>query len=211
MATHIRTASPFVTGLVTAALATTALATAAAPAAAARPVPSAPSAPPGRAETTHLVFDKNRRDPSASRLRLVQSGTGRVLAEYRAGSGQGGAAGRDECARNQGWLPDGTYPVLSHTTRKKGGRDGINGYAIRIADKVCRDGRTQRTALFLHSEMRPDGTQAAAQPGRDNPYRWDGDVDYRSLGCVKLAPADIKHLFAEARRYGRPTSLKVVK
>ncbi|OKH97751.1 hypothetical protein A6A06_31745 [Streptomyces sp. CB02923] len=200
MGTHIRTASLAATAALTGALAT------AAPAHAAEP-----PAPAARDGGTYLLFDKNQRDPSASRLRLVQTGTGRVLADYRSGSGQGGTAGRDECARSQGWLPDGTYQVLSHTTRKKGGRDGINGYAIRVADKVCRDGRTQRTALFLHSEMRPDGTQAAALPGRDNPYRWDGDVDYRSLGCVKLAPADIKHLFAEAQQHGWPTSLKVVK
>ncbi|MEV5596911.1 hypothetical protein [Streptomyces sp. NPDC052496] len=204
MGTHIRRASLAVTAALTAGLAT-----ATTPAHAHAAEPPAPS--PARAGGTYLLFTKNQHDPAASRLRLVQSGTGKVLAAYRAGSGQGGTAGLDECAKNKGWLPDGTYQVLAHTTRKKGGRDGINGYAIRIADKVCRDGRTQRTALFLHSEMRPDGTQAAALPGRDNPYRWDGEADYRSLGCVKLAPADIKQLFAEARQYGWPASLKVVK
>ncbi|MFD7661703.1 hypothetical protein [Streptomyces sp. NPDC059788] len=200
MGTRICTASLTVTAALTAGLAT------ASPAHAAEP-----PAPSTRADGTYLRFDKNQRDPSMSRLRLVQSGTGRVLADYRSGSGQGGTAGLDECAKNKGWLPDGTYQVLSHTTGKRGGRDGINGYAIRVADKVCRDGRTQRTALFLHSEMRPDGSQGVARPGRDSPYRWDGDVDYRSLGCVKLAPADIKHLFAAAQRYGWPTSLKVVR
>ncbi|MEU2789399.1 L,D-transpeptidase [Streptomyces sp. NPDC007100] len=194
MASRICTASLAVTAALTAGLATTA-------------TPAHAAEPPG----TYLLFDKNQRDPAASRVRLVQSGTGKVLADYRAGSGQGGTAGRDECARSKGWLPDGTYRVLGHTTRKQGGRDGINGYAIRLADKTCRDGRTRRTALFLHSEMRPDGTQGPARPGRDAPYRWDGDSDYRSLGCVKLAPADIKDLFAEAERQGWPTTLKVVK
>ncbi|KOU09193.1 hypothetical protein ADK86_01750 [Streptomyces sp. NRRL F-5755] len=170
-----------------------------------------PTAPAARDGGTHLRFDKNRRAPADSRVRLVQSGTGKVLADFRAGSGQGGTAGRDECARSEGWLPDGTYRVLGHTTRKKGGRDGINGYAIRLADKTCRDGRTRRTALFLHSEMRSDGTQGIAVPGRDSPFRWDGDSDYHSLGCVKLAPADVKHLFAAAERYGWPATLKVVK
>ncbi|MFH8403581.1 L,D-transpeptidase family protein [Streptomyces sp. NPDC018019] len=205
MAIRLRTASPAATALLTAAL------TAAAAPAAARPIPSGSPGPPDRAGATHLVFDKNQRDPADSRVRLVESGTGRVLADYRAGSGQGGTAGRDECAKNKGWLPDGTYRVLSHTTRKKGGRDGINGYAVHVADKVCRDGRTRRTELFLHSEMRSDGTQGVAVPGRDSPYRWDGDGDYRSRGCVKLAPADLKHLFAAAQRYGWPTMLKVVK
>ncbi|MFH9423701.1 L,D-transpeptidase family protein [Streptomyces sp. NPDC017529] len=203
MASRICTASLAATAALTAGLATTA-----APAHAGRPAPAEPTA---RAGGTSLHFDKNRRDPSASRVRLVHSATGRVLAAYRAGSGQGGRAGRDECAKNRGWLPDGTYRVLSHTTRKQGGRDGINGYAIRVSDQVCRDGRTRRTALFLHSEMRPDGTQGPAHPGRDAPYRWDGDSDYRSLGCVKLAPEDIKDLFAAAQRYGWPASLKVAK
>ncbi|WP_030666165.1 L,D-transpeptidase [Streptomyces rimosus] len=203
MGTRICAASLAATAALTAGLATSTV-----PAHARATEPPAPST---RAVGTHLLFNKNQRDPAASRVRLVQSGTGKVLADYRAGSGQGGTAGRDECARNKGWLPDGTYRVLSHTTHKRGGRDGINGYAIRIADKTCRDGRTQRTALFLHSEMRSDGTQGDAVPGRDSPYRWDGEGDYRSLGCVKLAPADIKHLFAAAQRYGWPTTLKVVK
>ncbi|MEU4203489.1 L,D-transpeptidase family protein [Streptomyces sp. NPDC039022] len=198
MGTHIRTASLTATAALTAGLVT-----------ATAPAHAAP--PPGRAGPTHLLFEKNQRDPAASRVRLVRTGTGKALADYRAGSGQGGTAGRDECVRNKGWLPDGTYRVLSHTTRKKGGRDGINGYAIHVGDKVCRDGSTRRTALFLHSEMRSDGAQGIAVPGRDSPYRWDGDGDYRSLGCVKLAPADIKNLFAAAERYGWPTSLKVVK
>lgn len=55
----------------------------------------------------------------------------------------------------------------------------------------------------------PEGSQDSARPGKDNPYRWDGDGDYRSLGCIKLSPAHIKNLFAKAERSGWPTKLKV--
>ncbi|MFE7545200.1 hypothetical protein [Streptomyces platensis] len=40
--------------------------------------------------------------------------------------------------------------------------------------------------------------------------RWDGSGDYRSLGCIKLKPADIDHLFTKAGQAGWPTKLKVV-
>ncbi|GFE16383.1 hypothetical protein Sgleb_44300 [Streptomyces glebosus] len=58
--------------------------------------------------------------------------------------------------------------------------------------------------------MNVNGTQGARQPGRDNPYRWDGVRDYYSLGCIKLTPAHIKNLFSKADHYGWPKRLKVV-
>ncbi|MFH9226632.1 hypothetical protein [Streptomyces lydicus] len=162
---------------------------------------------------TYLYFDKNQSSPSNSVLYLkksVANGRDKVLAKYRAGSGNGGRNGRNECASMQGWLPNGSYRVLAHTTHHNGGARGVNGYAIQVQDKVCRNGRTKRTELFVHSEMRPDGTQGARQPGRDNPYRWDGNNDYFSLGCIKLTPAHIKNLFAKAAHYGWPKKLTVV-
>ncbi|MFF4954522.1 hypothetical protein ACWC2K_11305 [Streptomyces chattanoogensis] len=179
--------------------------TAAAPAEAARPAASG---------GTYLSFDKNWKNPSDSRLYLVKSipnAKDKVLAKYRAGSGNGGRNGTNECAGLQGWLPNGTYRVLGHTTHKAGGAKGINGYAIQVQDKVCKNHHTKRTALFVHSEMKPDGTQGKRQPGRDNPYRWDGVNDYYSLGCIKLTPAHIKNLFAKAAHYGWPKRLEVVK
>ncbi|USA02804.1 hypothetical protein NCG97_22465 [Streptomyces lydicamycinicus] len=180
----------------------------AAPALAAHPA-SGQSAAGG----TYLYFNKNQSNPSNSRLYLMKSipnAKDKVLAKYRAGSGNGGRNARNECASMQGWLPNGSYRVLAHTERHNGGARGINGYAIHVQDKVCKNGRTKRTELFVHSEMNVNGTQGARQPGRDNPYRWDGVRDYYSLGCIKLTPAHIKNLFSRAAHYGWPKRLKVV-
>ncbi len=109
---------------------------------------------------------------------------------YRAGSGLGARhpQGRDECATARGWLPAGTYTVGARHTRYDGAV--IKGYAIPLSDKTCADGRTRRTALFIHSEMTRSGGQ-----GRTESRRWDGPSDYASQGCIKLAPGDIKRLF----------------
>ncbi|GAB7032985.1 L,D-transpeptidase [Streptomyces sp. NPDC021749] len=187
-------------------------ATEAAPALAAHPAPGK-SATSTAAGGTYLYFNKNQRHPSKSKLWLMRSiphAKDQVIAKYRAGSGNGHRNGTNECAKMQGWLPTGDYRVLSHTKRHNGGRSGINGYAIQVQDKVCKDHRTKRTELFVHSEMNVNGTQGPRWPGHDSPYRWDGDNDYFSLGCIKLKPTDIKKLFAQAARSGWPTRLKVV-
>lgn len=44
--------------------------------------------------------------------------------------------------------------------------------------------KVTRTEMFIHSEMNRDGGQGSAEN-----RRWDGAGDYRSNGCVKLAPA----------------------
>ncbi|MFH9862013.1 hypothetical protein [Streptomyces sp. NPDC017202] len=120
---------------------------------------------------------------------------------YRAGSGNGS---KNACASLRGWLPDGTYKVEFHRTNFDG---DINGYVIKLSDKRCRNNGasgTKRTALFVHSEMKPNGGQ-----GRIESERWDGPGDYYSQGCIKLKPADIKNLFAKAGRYGWPKTLTV--
>lgn len=117
---------------------------------------------------------------------------------------------RAGAGRRQGWLPNGSYQVLAHDAHYNGGDQGVNGKVIHVQDKVCENGRTTRAELFVHSEMWPEGSQAAPQPGKDNPYRWDGPDDYRSLGCIKLNPTDIANLFAKAGEYGWPKELKVV-
>ncbi|MEW1753257.1 hypothetical protein [Streptomyces angustmyceticus] len=184
----------------------------AAPALAAQPA-SGRTAGAAAADGTYLSFNKNQSDPGKSALYLMASvpdARDTVLAKYRAGSGDAGPNGTDECAGSQGWLPNGTYQVLAHDAHYNGGDHGVNGKVIHVQDKVCQDGRTTRAELFVHSEMWPEGSQAAARPGQDNPYRWDGPDDYRSLGCIKLSPAHIDDLFGEAGRYGWPTKLKVV-
>ncbi|GAA2615790.1 hypothetical protein [Streptomyces tubercidicus] len=187
-------------------------ATAATPALAAQPA-SGKTTGTAAADGTYLYFNKNQSNPHNSRLYLMQSvpdAKDTVLAKYRAGSGDGGPRGKDECATSQGWLPNGSYQVLAHDAHYNGGDQGINGKVIHVEDKLCENGRTTRAELFVHSEMWPEGSQASPEPGKDNPYRWEGSDDYRSLGCIKLNPTDINNLFSKAERYGWPEKLKVV-
>ncbi|GAB7184231.1 hypothetical protein ATKI12_4062 [Kitasatospora sp. Ki12] len=148
-----------------------------------------------------LTFVKNHEHPDRSTLSLRVDG--RTVASYRAGSGLGASAeGRDSCRTNKGWLPDGTYRIEGHETH----RDRvIKGFAIALSDKKCSDG-TLRSDLFIHSEMKADGSQGTAKEPEST--RWDGDQDYRSYGCVKLHPDHIKALFAKiGDRW--PTTLEV--
>ncbi|CAL9612889.1 hypothetical protein SUDANB6_05685 [Streptomyces sp. enrichment culture] len=176
-------------------------------AAAAVLVPVVAAAPGGHAApaqtTTTLKFVRNAGDPQNSRLTVVRGD--RTVASYRAGSGLGAghAKGRDECAKNQGWLPKGTYTVGTRHTRYNG--SVIKGYAIPLSDKLCANGRTTRTALFIHSEMTRTGGQ-----GQPENQRWDGSSDYRSEGCIKLSPNDIKKLFTVLAGGTAPRRLTVV-
>ncbi|MET4659649.1 MULTISPECIES: L,D-transpeptidase family protein [Streptomyces] len=155
----------------------------------------------------YLYFKKNTSNPINSKLYLMKSvanAKDKVVAKYRAGSGNGS---RDECAVSRGWLPgtttkNGRYDIEFHRTDFDG---IINGYVIKLSDKKCSKG-TKRTELFVHSEMKPNGKQGTIES-----ERWDGTGDYYSNGCVKLKPADIKDLFAKAKRYGWPKTLYVVK
>ncbi|MGW0701641.1 L,D-transpeptidase [Streptomyces sp. NPDC002867] len=166
----------------------------------------------GKTSKYYFLFDKNWSDPTQSRLYYMKSrpGKDKIVRSYRAGSGNGST---NECAKNAGWLPTGTYNVGKQTTRKDGGPKGINGYAIPVSNKWCKpkpgQRKVQRDALFIHSEMRSNG-----KPGRptngDNPYAWDGPRDYYSLGCIKLSDKHIRDLFRTANKYGWPKQLKVV-
>lgn len=163
----------------------------------------------GSTSTYYFLFDKNQSSPTKSKLYFMKSvpGKDKVIKSYRAGSGNGS---KNECATMKGWLPNGSYKVLGHEKRKKGGARGINGYAIHVQDKLCKNGKTKRTELFIHSEMKSNGQQGPKQSGKDSPYRWDGAGDYYSYGCIKITPKDIQDLFRTADRYGWPKQLKVV-
>ncbi|MGW2183449.1 L,D-transpeptidase family protein [Streptomyces sp. NPDC001732] len=155
-----------------------------------------------------LKFTKNQKHPMYSVLSLVHNG--KAVKSYRAGSGMGIT---NECASGEGWLPNGTYKVKGHETNRNSGlQTGIKGYAIQLEDKYCtpKPGQKQvkRDALFIHSEMLSDGTQAVDVPlMSDDYYRWDGDIDYKSWGCIKIKPTDIKDLFNRLDRAGWPTNL----
>jgi hypothetical protein len=167
------------TSLTSAAVLTAALATALAPVGAAQG--SAPSPKPTGATT--LVFDKNQGDPTDSRL-LVYKGT-KLWATYRAGSGLGV---KDDCARSRGWMPNGTWKIKLKSRTYNG--DLVKGYAVHLQDMKCSKGTLRRTEMFIHSEMNRDGSA-----GTTERRRWDGAGDYRSNGCVKLHPNDIKKMF----------------
>ncbi|MEU2185173.1 L,D-transpeptidase [Streptomyces thermolilacinus] len=154
------------------------------------------------AAVTTLKFTRNHGDPLNSRLAVVRGG--KTVAVFRAGSGLGAdhPQGRNECAREKGWLPAGTYAVGARTTRYNG--SVIKGYAIPLSDKTCENGRTPRTELFIHSEMTRDGGR-----GKPEGQRWDGVNDYKSAGCVKLSPQDIKKLFRVLGQGSAPKRLTV--
>ncbi|MFD5556983.1 L,D-transpeptidase family protein [Streptomyces sp. NPDC127068] len=130
-----------------------------------------------------------------SRLHLMQSVAGaadRTIAHYRAGSGVNGRV----CSVGKGWLPNGKYKIEFH--RKN--FDGIiNGYVIKISDKRCSSaaGAPTRTALFIHSEMKPNGGQGSIES-----ERWDGYRDYNSEGCIKVQHTNIKKLFGKIDTLG---------
>ncbi|MFF0629530.1 hypothetical protein [Streptomyces sp. NPDC004296] len=155
---------------------------------------------------TYLDFKKGS-NPQNSRLRLVfvqASNPDHIhsytVGSWRAGSGNGS---KNTCASNAGWLPDGTYPVKAFYEHHNGGPHGVNGIAWYLGDHKCHSGRW-RTDLFIHSEMLPSG-----KPGSSEPYRWDGDSDYKSNGCIKLKPSDIRALRNLRANYPKPTKLYV--
>ncbi|MEU2180485.1 L,D-transpeptidase [Streptomyces thermolilacinus] len=156
----------------------------------------------------YLKFDKNQSDPTKSRLHLMKKGAkGKAdtsVKSWRAGSGNGS---KDACRSNAGWLPNGSYDIEFRSTSYDG--SAIKGYVIKLKDKYCAGNKTKRTDLFIHSEMTSKGGQGSKN-GNDSPWRWDGDRDYKSLGCIKLKPTDIKDLFSQANSKGWPKTLKVV-
>jgi hypothetical protein len=152
-----------------------------------------------------ITFDKNELDPSSSLLTWkVVRRTGdepwRTVEElsWRAGSGMGGPAGINECAKGRGWLPDGTYRLRYH--RNYHG-NLIKGRAFRLDDHRCRNGRW-RVQLFIHTEQGPHNTQCADADG-DQVCRWEFPEinDYASAGCIKLAPDDLAQLGRHFLKY----------
>ena len=161
-------------------------------------LPAVPTeAAPGRRAI--ITFDKNWADPTSSTLTwkvVRQDGAGawQVVEEesWRAGAGMLAAAGRNECAKGRGWLPNGSYRLRFH--RDYHG-NLIKGRAFRLDDHRCRNGATRRVQLFIHTEQGLRNTQCADRPG-DQVCRWEfpGIDDYKSAGCIKMSPADLADL-----------------
>ncbi|MEU4506209.1 peptidoglycan-binding protein [Streptomyces sp. NPDC024089] len=158
-----------------------------------------------------LKFTKNQNHPMYSTLALVHNG--KAVKAYRANSGMGS---KDTCLSNEGWLPNGTYKVKGHETNRGEWNYNpnvqIQGYAIQLENKTCTPAPGQmpvtRTDMFIHSEMLADGTQAVDVPLKEDDFwRWDADFDYKSNGCIKLKPADLKDLFTRLDQAGWPKNL----
>jgi hypothetical protein len=160
-------------------------------------VPQA-AATEGVARRAIITFDKNPDDPSSSLLtwqvvRRAGDGTWQVVEQlsWRAGSGMLGRAGRNECAKGRGWLPNGTYRLRFH--RDYHG-NLIKGRAFRLDDHRCRNGRW-RVQLFIHTEQGARNVQCPDGPG-DQVCRWEFPQvnDYKSAGCIKMSPDDLAEL-----------------
>ncbi|MDH6223084.1 MULTISPECIES: L,D-transpeptidase family protein [Streptomyces] len=178
--------------------ATTAVAVSTATLALAAPAAAAPVGTAAVGYSTRLIFDKNPADPSNSRLywrvyRVEDNGRQRKIVDvsWRAGSGIGV---KNDCTRNKGWLPNGSYDITLHPSYNG---SIIKGVAFRLNNKKCSAGTTTRTDLFIHSEM----TRSGGQNRNVESQRWDGNGDYKSNGCIKLKPADIKSLASHYKRY----------
>lgn len=164
--------------------------------------PAGSATPPWRGVVT---FDKNWKSPSASRLtwQLYQrqgNGTWKVVEtrSWRSGSGMLGKRGRNACVNNKGWLPNGTYAMRQYNDYPG---NKIKGRAFRLDDKACATGN-RRFDLFIHTEQGPRNKQCADRRG-DQLCRWEFPRfnDYKSAGCIKLAPGDLAQLVAAYQKH----------
>jgi len=174
----------------------------------------APAADAAEPRYAVIAFHKNYANTFRSTLTWsVYRGTGadRVLLvrkSWRAGSGYFRDS-TNSCVRNRGWLPNGSYRPRLFADY---GGSVIKGRAIYLGQHACRNG-TVRTALFIHTEQGAGSRQCANRPG-DQACRWEYPAinDYRSYGCIKLAPGDLKELYDAWRRYfplGSPDRVSV--
>jgi hypothetical protein len=155
-----------------------------------------------------IIFDKNWKNPYDSRIifrswaRTGPKGRKRWVrveqASWRAGSGVSGRAGRDACHRGKGWAPNGIYSFVQHNRRRA---PLINGRVFELQPQACRNG-TVRQMMFIHSEQRSNNTQCKNTKG-DDPCRFEAPKvnDYRSWGCIKMAPGDLRQLTSRFHRF----------
>ena len=141
-----------------------------------------------------------------------------VVAATRASSEGGGSpchalsgsgSGTDAC-QHYNWIPKGDYDVLWHDDNYPG--SSIQGRVWRLSDYQCSNG-VRRTELFVHSEETSGQGQSCGPAGTDYRFCWEGDHDYYSLGCVKLArrptPSDLGRVDNFVHAYGMALYLLV--
>ena len=133
------------------------------------------------------------------------SSSGYWIGYIRAGSG----SGTDACQHNN-WIPMGDYAVLWHDDNYPG--SSIQGRVWRLSDYQCSNG-VRRTELFVHSEETSGQGQSCGPAGTDYKFCWEGDHDYYSLGCVKIArrptPSDLGQVDNFVHAYGAVDDLLV--
>lgn len=156
-----------------------------------------------------ITFAKNRSAPDNSTIswQLDRKQGGEWVPveskSWRAGSGMLGRKGKNECIKNTGWLPNGEYGVRLRTPYR--GRL-IKGDVFQVDNKYCDGGRgVLRQSLFIHTEQGDGGKQCKGRRG-DDVCRWEFPRfnDYRSYGCIKMAPADLRGLASTYRAHLRP-------
>lgn len=155
-----------------------------------------------------LIFDKNFQRPLHSTItwRLWQrtSKGWRIVEQksWRAGSGLGRRVpgARNACVKDRGWLPNGRYAVMQKNDH---GGDYIKGRVFYLGDMPCRNGNVRRM-LFIHSETGRNNVPCPDAPG-DQGCRWEYPRinDYRSNGCIKMAPQDLAELTRLYQRHFR--------
>jgi hypothetical protein len=117
---------------------------------------------------------------------------------WRAGSGLGGARGKDPCAHNVGWLPNGSYRAKQVDDY---GGNVIKGRVFNLGQHACGRG-TVRHNLFIHTETGAGNKQCRNTKG-DQACRWEWPAinDYRSYGCIKMSPRDLAALTRAYHRH----------
>ncbi|MFI5959250.1 hypothetical protein [Cryptosporangium sp. NPDC051539] len=129
-----------------------------------------------------FYYDINIRAAQNSRLTLYYSSrldNVRRFVSVRAGSGQGSL---DECAKGRGVLPVGRYSVR-FLSNYRAGNPVVRGDVWALSAQRCKNRRTVRNDLFIHSSGIP-GTK----------FR-----HYKTLGCIKVDQADRARLAAAWR------------
>jgi hypothetical protein len=149
-----------------------------------------------------IIFDKSQRNPFNSWI-IWKAFRGKKLIEkqsWRAGSGFGGPNTQNPCVRGRGWLPNGHYDFVQHDNYWG---QYIKGRAFYLGNKACPNG-TPRTELFIHTETGDRNRQCRDGKG-DQRCRWEWPKfnDYRSGGCIKMSPRDIRQLTHRYQRYFR--------
>jgi hypothetical protein len=116
---------------------------------------------------------------------------------WRAGSGYYKKS-TNSCRRNNGWLPNGRYHPRLYADYHG---HKIKGRAIYLGQHRCRNG-TMRNQLFIHTEQGAGSHQCRNRKG-DQLCRWEYPAfnEYRSFGCIKVSPGDLKQLYGSWRKF----------